>query len=319
MIWITQQKHSGPRVEHFVARRRLHLFGNLVLQILDNELMRPVQNGKSVPRDPQSGQPRRSLALRLRYLILSFRLFRDRVQVVSAVVQIGGADRQQHRIFGGVERHPVDRSLASASDLYDWDVFGRREVQFAQVTLFHVVQEVPVDRVRGTFSLQLEDDHSGVVPRGEQVQVGVRRQHPEPVVFPPERVQVVSLRHVPDANALVLAVGQEEFLAWVEQDARDVVVMSAACVDLPGFGIVHSPQLDLAVVRSGDYQRESGVEARPVYSAIVAFENVLDDSVGLTEEIRRAGILQVVFETSGTRSNILFSQPLKRTTIKKND
>lgn len=51
------------------------------------------------------------------------------------------------------------------------------------------------------------------------------------------------------------------------------------------------------------------MEAGPVDPAIVTFEHVLNDGIGLSEQVRGAGILQVVFEPSGTGSNALFPKP----------
>ena len=57
-----------------------------------------------------------------------------------------------------------------------------------------------------------------------------------PVVLPPEGVETGPLGHVPDADALVLAVAEDELLAGVEDGAADVVVVAAAGVHLPGLG-----------------------------------------------------------------------------------
>ena len=55
-----------------------------------------------------------------------------------------------------------------------------------------------------------------------------------PVVLPPKGVQAGPLGGVPDPDGLVLAVGDDQVLAGVEDHARDVVVMAAAGVDFPG-------------------------------------------------------------------------------------
>lgn len=49
------------------------------------------------------------------------------------------------------------------------------------------------------------------------------------------RMVHLPLRHIPDTDALVLRVAEDEFLAGVKNGARDVVVMSAAGVYLPSF------------------------------------------------------------------------------------
>ena len=49
--------------------------------------------------------------------------------------------------------------------------------------------------------------------------------------------------------------------------------------------VIHPPQLDLPVVRAGHDQRHGRVERSPVGAAVVAFEDVLHDAVGLTEKV----------------------------------
>lgn len=81
----------------------------------------------------------------------------------------------------------------------------------------------------------------------------------------------------------------------MEQHAGHIVVMASASVDFPSFRIVHSPQFNLSVVGSRDYKGQSWMETRPVDAAIMTFENVFDNGVGLTEKIGRAGVFQVLF------------------------
>ena len=65
----------------------------------------------------------------------------------------------------------------------------------------------------------------------------MRTHHPEAIVLAPERVQARALRHVPNAYAFILRVAHDELLARVKHDARHIVVVSAAGVDLPGLRI----------------------------------------------------------------------------------
>lgn len=55
-------------------------------------------------------------------------------------------------------------------------------------------------------------------------------------MFPPEGVQASPLGHVPDADELVLAVGEDELVSRVEQHAGHVVVVATACVHFPRLG-----------------------------------------------------------------------------------
>ena len=57
--------------------------------------------------------------------------------------------------------------------------------------------------------------------------------NPKPVMFPPEGVKTGSLGRVPNPNGLVFAVGDNQVLTRVKDDAADVVVMAATRVNLP--------------------------------------------------------------------------------------
>jgi len=43
------------------------------------------------------------------------------------------------------------------------------------------------------------------------------------------------LRHVPDTNALILRVGQNQFLAWMKEHAGNVIIVTTTRVHLPRF------------------------------------------------------------------------------------
>lgn len=61
-------------------------------------------------------------------------------------------------------------------------------------------------------------------------------QHPEAIVVAPKGLHPGPLGHVPHTDTLVLGVGQDELLAWVEDGAGHVVVVTAARVQLPRLG-----------------------------------------------------------------------------------
>lgn len=61
-------------------------------------------------------------------------------------------------------------------------------------------------------------------------------QNPEAIVVPAEGLHSGSFGHIPHPDALVLRVGQDELLARVEDGTGHVVVVAAACVQLPCLG-----------------------------------------------------------------------------------
>mmetsp|Transcript_11249 Transcript_11249/g.32344 ORF Transcript_11249/g.32344 Transcript_11249/m.32344 type:complete len:424 (-) Transcript_11249:228-1499(-) len=137
----------------------------------------------------------------------------------------------------------------------------------------------------GAFALQLEHDHTGIVTGGEQVLVAVRGQDPEPVPLPAEGLHANALGDVPDSDAAILAVGDDQVVLGVEETARDVVGVPTQRVDLPRLRLGHAPQLDLTVIGGRRQQRQGRVEAGPVDSAIVALQDVLDDDVVRAKEL----------------------------------
>lgn len=49
---------------------------------------------------------------------------------------------------------------------------------------------------------------------------------------------------------------------------------------------IHAPELHLAIIGSRYHQWQCGVKARPVYTAVVAFENILDNRIGSPKKVR---------------------------------
>jgi hypothetical protein len=71
----------------------------------------------------------------------------------------------------------------------------------------------------------------------------------------------------------------------MEEDTGDVVEVTAESVNFPGLGVVHAPDLDLAIVGAGDDEREGRVEGGPVDTTVVALKDILDNSVAASEEV----------------------------------
>lgn len=61
-------------------------------------------------------------------------------------------------------------------------------------------------------------------------------QHPEAVVVPAEGLHPSSFGHIPHPDALVLRIGQDELLAWVENGTGHIVVVTTARIQLPRLG-----------------------------------------------------------------------------------
>lgn len=55
-------------------------------------------------------------------------------------------------------------------------------------------------------------------------------------MVPTESLHTSPFGHIPHPDALVLRVGQDELLAWVEDGTGHVVVVTAARIQLPCLG-----------------------------------------------------------------------------------
>lgn len=62
-------------------------------------------------------------------------------------------------------------------------------------------------------------------------------QTPESIVFSPESLNSGPFAHVPDSDGLILPNGEDELVPRMEERDADVVEVTSAGIDLPGFGI----------------------------------------------------------------------------------
>ena len=120
----------------------------------------------------------------------------------------------------------------------------------------------------------------------EEVELRMCSHDPESIMFPPECLHRGPLRHVPHPDRLILARRQNQLVPRVEHGHRDVVEMTSTTVNFPSFGFGHPPELDLSIITTGYDERECGVECGPINSSVMALENIFDDRIGVSEQIR---------------------------------
>mmetsp|Transcript_5766 Transcript_5766/g.11358 ORF Transcript_5766/g.11358 Transcript_5766/m.11358 type:complete len:267 (+) Transcript_5766:230-1030(+) len=207
------------------------------------------------------------------------------VELVRAALCVQ-ADEQHVLLLVEVHRARHARAAtARAPDRHERHILGAGVLIAAHVAVLHEEHAVAERDVRRPFSLEFEDDHAAIMPRGEEVGVGVRAEDPEAVVLAAEGLHTLPLGHVPHADRLVLRVGDDELLLRVEERARDVVDVAAEGVNLPRLGLVHPPQLHLPVVRARDDQRQRVVESRPVDAAVMPLKHILDRGVIAAKQV----------------------------------
>eukprot|EP00162_Nutomonas_longa_P014261 comp21894_c0_seq1/m.49668 comp21894_c0_seq1/g.49668 ORF comp21894_c0_seq1/g.49668 comp21894_c0_seq1/m.49668 type:complete len:1021 (+) comp21894_c0_seq1:778-3840(+) len=263
------------------AHRRSAALDGLVLEVLDKEILHLVENNEAIACNEHRGDALALLAF-AGLEAAAARLANE--QLIGAAVGIGV---HEQCVLLGVEEHGARRvHAARLAECHDGGVLALREAERAEHLVADHIEHVAVSAECRALAVELEDHHSRVVARGKQIDVGVRGQDPEAIGVSAEGLGGHAAGNVPDADRLVLGVGENELLLGVEDGARDIVDMAAQTVDFPCLGLVHAPELDLAVVGSRDDQREGVVERCPVDAAVVALEHVLDDGVRGAKDVR---------------------------------
>mmetsp|Transcript_99939 Transcript_99939/g.312257 ORF Transcript_99939/g.312257 Transcript_99939/m.312257 type:complete len:958 (+) Transcript_99939:467-3340(+) len=270
------------------GHRRLELLGELVLQVVDADRTAVLEDGKPVP-----GRERHGLGVALLggNVGLARGTVRADKEVIAAIVlciedeavglrrvvrvELQGLHARDHRVRGP----PAGGHVVALQALL--------HVDHVEVPLLHHVEVVAEALRQGPLAVELEDDHARVVAHGDEVRGGVRGDDPAAVVLAAEGVDARSLRGVPDPDRAVLRVGQHQLLPGVEDHAGDVVEVASQGVDLPSLRVVHPPELDEAVIGPRDYERQRGVEGRPVDALVVAFKHVLHNGIGRAEDVLR--------------------------------
>lgn len=98
---------------------------------------------------------------------------------------------------------------------------------------------------------------------------------PESVVFSPESLDSGALCEIPHTHCLVFTTRNNEFMFRMEKRIGDVVEMSSASVNLPGFCFAHPPNLDCTIISGGDDQGECGMEGGEIDASVMALEDIL--------------------------------------------
>lgn len=150
-----------------------------------------------------------------------------------------------------------------------------------------------MNRKGGPFALELEYNEATVVTymgsisarekldahsdrtRSKQIKVGMCGKDPKSIVFSPKGLNRGTLCKVPYAHSLVLAARNDEFVLWMEEGAGNIVEVPSARVNLPSLGFTHPPNLDGAIVRSGDDERQRGMEGGEIDASVMALEDIL--------------------------------------------
>ena len=151
------------------------------------------------------------------------------------------------------------------------------------------------------------------MPSSKQIQVGMGRENPEPVVLAAESLDRNALAHVPYPNGFVFGDRQNQFGMWMKEGCRYIVVMSAARIDFPGLCVRHAPQLDLTVVTGRHNKRKSGVKGSPVHTTVVSLQHILDHDIHIGKEVHLGAIrsYNLVFKAHWLRSRGLLFECCK--------
>ena len=120
----------------------------------------------------------------------------------------------------------------------------------------------------------------------EEVELWVRGHDPKSIVFSSESLHRCPLCHIPHPDRLILARRQYQLVTRVEHSHRDIIKVTSTTIDFPSFGFRHPPELDLSIITTRYDEGECRVECCPIDPPIMALEDVFDDRIGVSEQIR---------------------------------
>lgn len=144
----------------------------------------------------------------------------------------------------------------------------------------------------------------------KQIQRRMSSKNPITFGFTFERMQTLTLRHVPHTNALILAIGQDELLSWMEHCTWYIVPMSPASVHFPSLVLIHTPKFHNTIVTTGHNQRQRWMETGPVHATVMTLKHVLNNSISSSKEICCSLQFWQIIQAARTRCNILLAQSL---------
>jgi hypothetical protein len=127
--------------------------------------------------------------------------------------------------------------------------------------------------------------------RSEKVDCRMGSNDPEPLALTTEISNSSPLIGIPHPDSLILPTTQYQILGLVEKRSRCIVKVSTTRIDLPRFGLGHTPDLDESVVACGDEEGEFWVEGDPVYAAVVTFEDIFYGCVRVAKDVCCLGVV----------------------------
>lgn len=74
-------------------------------------------------------------------------------------------------------------------------------------------------------------------------------ENPEAIMVPSKGLHPGPFGHIPHPDALILGIGKDELLSWMENSTGHVVVVATACVELPSFGFWNMATRETEVMR----------------------------------------------------------------------
>ena len=138
----------------------------------------------------------------------------------------------------------------------------------------------------GSFAFEFKDNHTTIVTGSQEILRFVCGEDPEAIPFASKGLYTHTLIDVPYANGAIFGIGYDQFVLGVKETARDIVGVSSKGIDLPGLGFRHAPQFDLSIVGCRSQERKSRMKASPIDSAVMSFQDILDDNIVGSKQFR---------------------------------
>lgn len=83
----------------------------------------------------------------------------------------------------------------------------------------------------------------------KEVEIWVGSENPEAIMVPSKGLNPGPFGHVPHPDALILRIGEDKLLAWMEDSTGHIVVVAATRVKFPSFGFWNIATRRTVVIR----------------------------------------------------------------------
>ena len=159
-------------------------------------------------------------------------------------------------------------------------MFYSLNVKHVKILSLNVKDSTSHTHTRMAFFLQFEDTHTVIIACSEVVQSWMTGHYPISVSIFTSLVNLDSAIHIPNSHCPVLRVRQKNLHSRMENDTRDIVIVTFKSLHLPVLVAWETPELDVFVISSWGKYFHSGMEGDPSHPFFVSIDDVLHFNFG---------------------------------------